>query len=85
MENRSSLFPSHGRRNTFSAPFFPARSIAYTPRVERILFTDQTINIDRAFFKQIERRLKTAAARTHNTDLVNDQRRLIEFRLALKG
>jgi hypothetical protein len=25
-------YETHGRKNTFSAPFLPARSIAYTPR-----------------------------------------------------
>src|SRR5258705_8833519 len=46
---------------------------------EWILFTDQAVNVDRAFLQKIERRLESAAARTHYRDLINYEPRLIDL------
>src|SRR6185295_20408365 len=46
---------------------------------ERIFFADQAVNVDCAFLQEIERRLKSAAARTQYRDLINDEPRLVDL------
>src|SRR6185369_10685930 len=59
--------------------FFPSAFHRMDPLSERILFTYQAVDVDRAFLQKIERRLESAAARTHYRDLINHEPRLIDL------
>src|SRR2546421_8312379 len=58
----------------------PARSLhSMHTSGKRILFADQTIDVDGAFFQEIKRRLEPPATRAQNSDLINNKTRSIKL------
>src|SRR6185437_14869378 len=51
---------------------------------QRIFLANQAINVDRFVFQQIERRLETPAPRSDDRNLVNYNRRGVEFGFPMK-
>jgi len=51
---------------------------------QRILLTNQTINIDRFLLQQIERRREAPTTRADDRNLINHDWRRVEFRFSMK-
>src|SRR6266550_5892482 len=70
----------HSRSEEDFHDTLPARSLhSMHTSGKRILFADQAIDVDGAFLQEVKSRLEPSAARTENSDLIDNKPRSIKL------